>query len=490
MSLIYEKLKTNVISVLPIFIVVIILNFTLVKLSSNLLFDFVLSSILIIIGLTLFLTGIDLGITPLGHHTGNSIAKSNKISVVIIAGLILGFFISIAEPGLMVIANQVDTVTNGNIASMLILVTVSVGLAIMLVIGFMRIFYNLPLYIILIVLYAIIFILSLFTSSEFLAISFDSSGATTGILAVPFILSLESGISALKKDSKSSEKDSFGLIAIASTGAIIAVMLLNIFSKEVDLGHTESVVALVEPSLWSLILANAKDAVFSLLPLLVIFLLLQKKSFKLKKKSFRRMINGFVYSFLGITLFFIGINSGFMEVASQVGNTLALRENKFFTLIVAFAFGFVTIMAEPAVYVLTSQIEEVTSGYIKRKLVLFPLAIGVGIAVLLSAVRILTSEIQLWHYLLPGYFIAILLTFFSPKLFVGIAFDAGGVATGPMTATFILAFTQGIANSFESSNVLVDGFGMISMVALIPIITLQILGIMFKIKSNRRKKNV
>jgi len=202
------------------------------------------------------------------------------------------------------------------------------------------------------------------------------------------------------------------------------------------------------------------------------------------------MINGFVYSFLGITLFFIGINSGFMEVASQVGNTLALRENKFFTLIVAFAFGFVTIVAEPAVYVLTSQIEEVTSGYIKRKLVLFPLAIGVGIAVLLSAVRILTSEIQLWHYLLPGYFIAILLTFFSPKLFVGIAFDAGGVATGPMTATFILAFTQGIANSFESSNVLVDGFGMIAMVALIPIITLQILGIMFKIKSNRRKKNV
>lgn len=198
------------------------------------------------------------------------------------------------------------------------------------------------------------------------------------------------------------------------------------------------------------------------------------------------MLKGFLYAFIGLTIFLVGVNAGFMEVGSKLGNSLVLLDNKAYIIVIGFILGVVTILAEPAVYVLTHQIEDVTSGHINRKLVLTFLSIGVGIAVALSVVRILVPGIQLWHYLLPGYIICIIMTFFVRKIFVGIAFDAGGVATGPMTTTFILAFTQGAADSFEGANVLIDGFEMIAMVAMMPIITLQILGILFKGKSKAK----
>jgi len=192
-----------------------------------------------------------------------------------------------------------------------------------------------------------------------------------------------------------------------------------------------------------------------------------------------------VYTFLGLVLFLIGVNGGFMDVGTVVGRSVASLDNKGFVIIIGFVLGLVTVLAEPAVYVLTHQIEDVTSGYIRRKAVLVALSIGIGFAVALSILRILVPQIQLWHYLLPGYIIAIVLSYFAPKLFVGIAFDAGGVASGPMTATFILAFTQGAADAIEGANVLVEGFGMISMVALTPLIALQVLGLIFKLKSRK-----
>jgi hypothetical protein len=349
--------------------------------------------------------------------------------------------------------------------------------------------YNVPLYKILTVFYVLVFILALFTSSEFLAISFDASGATTGVLAVPFILSLSLGISALKKDSKSSEKDSFGLVAIASIGAIMSVMILNIFSKgnefsdslEFDISQSDSI---IEPFIQA-IPSIVTESFIALLPLLIIFLVFQKISFKLEKRAFSKILKGFIYTFVGLLIFLVGVNAGFMAVGGVVGHSLASLDNKWYVIIIGFVLGLVTILAEPAVYVLTHQIEDVTSGYVKRKAVLIPLSIGVGFAVALSMIRIIVPEIQLWHYLLPGYIISIAMTYFVPKLFVGIAFDAGGVATGPVTATFILAFTQGAAEAIEGASVLRDGFGMISMVALSPIITLQILGLMFKINSKK-----
>ena len=222
------------------------------------------------------------------------------------------------------------------------------------------------------------------------------------------------------------------------------------------------------------------------MPLLVILLVLQVVFFKLKKRELRKLITGFGFAVIGLFVFLLGVNAGFMDVGTSIGNNLASMDNKAYIIVVGFVLGVVTILAEPAVYVLTHQIEDVTSGYVKRKAVLVPLALGVGIAVGLSVIRVLVPGIQLWHYLVPGYIICLTLMFFTPKLFVGIAFDAGGVATGPVTATFILAFIQGAANAFEGADLMADGFGMIAMVAMIPIITLEVLGLIFKVKSKEK----
>ncbi len=489
MNIFTQKLKEVSTSVLTITIIVMILNFTLVPMEASLVIRFLIGTVLIIFGLSVFLIGVDIGITPLGNLIGSSITKTNKLWIVAIAGLILGFFISIAEPGLLVLANQVDLITLGQISSKSILIIVSIGLAVMVAIGFIRVVYNVPLYKLLTFLYLVVLALALFTSPEFLAIAFDASGATTGVLAVPFILALSTGISQLKKDSKSSEKDSFGLVAIASVGAIISVMLLNMFSKtskfadnlKFDITQPDSIIMPFLEEVPKVLLESA----IALLPLLVIFIIGQMLSFKLSKRAFNKIMKGFVYTFIGLLIFLVGVNAGFMSVGGVVGHSLASLNNKWYVIVIGFILGLVTILAEPAVYVLTHQIEEVTSGYVRRKAVLVPLAIGVGFAVALSVVRIIIPELQLWHYLLPGYIISIVMSYFVPKLFVGIAFDAGGVATGPMTATFILAFTQGAAEAIENASVLRDGFGMISMVALAPIITLQILGFIFKVKSKK-----
>lgn len=490
LNVIVSKFKEVLFSVLPITVLVLILNFTVSPIDTTLIIRFLIGSLFVVIGLTIFLLGVDIGITPLGGLTGSSLAKTNKLWIVLIAGLVLGFFISIAEPGLMVLANQVNLVTSGQISGISILVIVSIGLAIMLALGFLRIFYNVPLYKILIALYLIIFGLAIFASREFLAISFDASGSTTGILAVPFILSLSGGISKLKKDSKASEKDSFGLVAIASTGAIMSVLILDIFSStnEFSAGLDSRISdsnSIIRPFI-DIIPDYLIESFMAILPLLVILLVLQKISFKLKKRELRKLLTGFAFAFIGLLVFLIGVNAGFMDVGTSIGNNLALLDNKAYIIIIGFVLGVVTILAEPAVYVLTHQIEDVTSGYVKRKAVLVPLAIGVGFAVALSVIRVLVPGIQLWHYLLPGYIICLSMMFFIPKLFVGIAFDAGGVATGPMTATFILAFIQGAAHAFEGADLMVDGFGMIAMVAMTPIITLEALGLVFAIKSKTK----
>jgi len=482
-----ERLKETLGAVLPITAIVMILHMTLVPMEPSLLYGFLLGASAIIVGLVLFLIGVDLGITPLGSMTGEVLAKKNRLWIVLAAGLILGFLITVAEPGLLVLANQVERLTVGNISSFDIVMVVSGGLAVMVALGLVRIIFNWPLYIILTILYGAILLFARFVSPEFLAIAFDASGATTGLLAVPFILALSIGISHLKADSRASEKDSFGLIAIASTGAIFSVLLLGIVSEPKDmqaglephLPEKESVLeafsAMAPESFW--------EAVVALMPLLVVFFVLNMMAFRLRGRRFTRVLKGFAYAFLGLSLFLLGVNAGFMDVGSELGYRLASMDSGIYVVAVAFILGIVTILAEPAVYVLTHQIEEVTSGSVQRKFVLTALALGVGVAVALSIVRVLVPPVQLWHYLLPGYVVCVILTYVVPKLFVGIAFDAGGVATGPMTATFIMAFTNGAAEAFDGADVLIDGLGMIAMVAMMPIITLQILGFLFRARS-------
>lgn len=490
-NILVELAKENTRAVTPIAIVVLILNLTLVPLGFPLVLRFFVGAILTIIGLSLFLLGVEIGITPMGSLTGSSLVKTNSLPLVLLGGLTLGFFISIAEPGLMVLAQQIDFVTLHAIPSFTLLAVVSIGLAIMVALGFLRVFFNIPLKVFLLVCYIVIFVLAFFTQPEFLAIAFDASGATTGILAVPFLLALAVGISRLRKDSKASEEDSFGLVAIASAGAIMAVMVLNIIigTQEYSVASLEPIqvdsVEIFRPFL-GFIWSSVRESFISLLPLTVALFFLQKVLFRVDQKQFVRMVKGFIYAFIGMVIFFVGVNGGFMEISAELGLRLASLDNKFWLVLTAFVIGFFTILAEPAVFVLTHQIEDVTSGYVKRRAVGAALSIGVGLAVALASVRILVPSLQLWHVLLPGYIIAISMMRFVPTLFVGIAFDAGGVATGPMTATFILAFVQGAASAFPGANLLRDGFGMIALVAMAPILTLQVLGFIFQARSQKQ----
>lgn len=487
MNALFEEIKDVFFSVIPITIIVVILHFTLTPMPGVTVIQFLIGAVFIIIGLAIFLLGVDLGITPIGNKMGSILANSNKLTFVLIAGLMLGFLISIAEPDLHILSNQVDDVTGGIVSKTSIVIVVSIGIAVMLSLGLGRIVKAFPLYKLLTILYLIILGIAIFTPGEFLAISFDASGATTGAMTVPFIMALAIGVSAMRKDSKGSEKDSFGLVAIASTGAIIAVMLMSIvfdmdkIQGSADAGHE------VSSSVFGPFLVEfpkvALESATAVCPILFIFLICNLIFIRMEKRELKRICVGIVYNWLGLSLFLTGVNAGFLDAGKFIGYSLAENYNTAVLIIIGFVIGLVTILAEPAVHVLTFQIETVTAGYIKRGYVLGALSIGVGCAVALSVIRILIPSLQLWHYLLPGYAIAIGMMYLVPKLFVGIAFDSGGVASGPMTATFILTFTQGAAECVEGADVLIEGFGVISMVALTPIIALQVLGLIFKIKS-------
>lgn len=491
MNIFTQKLKEVFLSICPVFTVVILTHIFIYPLTTHLIVRFILSSLILIIGLTLFLIGVDLGISPMGQMLGPLISKSNKHRYIILFGFIIGFLISFAEPALLIMSQQVEQLSGGILSSTLLLIVVSIGIGSMVVVGLFRLLYNLPLYIILIISYGIIFLLSLNTSFDMLAIAFDSSGVTTGILAVPFLLSLSLGITSIKKDSKSSEKDSFGLISIASAGAIIMVLVLNkvfqpnLTSASISYLNYDSISIL---NTFVLQIPNSiRETLLSMSPLIVMGVIVSIfNRHKISKRGQIRMATGFVYSVIGLFLFLISINSSYIEVGNTIGNHL-INELSFTSLVLfGFLIGVVTILAEPAVYVLTTQIETVTSGYIKRRSVIIALTIGVGSAIAFSVLRVLIPAVQLWHFLLPGYGLTLGLMFITPKLFVGIAFDAGGVATGPMISTFILSFIHGLADAMPSADVLIDGFGMVSLVALMPIITIELLGLIFKFKSVKR----
>lgn len=487
MNLLLEKFKEVAASVLPISILVIILNFTLVPVEADMFIRFLIGSVMVIIGLGIFLFGADIGITSIGNLMGEEIAKTNKVYIVATLGFILGFFITIAEPDLQILANEVSSASGGSIPAPLILVVVSIGVGIMVAVGLLRIIYEKPLNKMYTIVYFIIFILGIWVSEEFLAISVDASGATTGAMTTPFILALGLGVSQLK-GGKTSEEDSFGLVGAASAGPILAVMLLNIIAgadrfsgkAEVFRAHSGILGPYIEE--FSIMI---KEGAIPLIPLLVIYLAFDLIKFKLNVNRRSRIFKGLIYTYIGLVLFLVGVNAGFMEVGRAMGYGLAMLEHNWLVPVVGFLMGMMVVLAEPAVHVLTKQIEDVTAGHIPRKLILFALSTGIALAVCMSLLRIMIPELKLWHFLLPGFAIAVILSHIVPPIFVGIAFDAGGVASGPMTATFVLAFAQGAASAIPTADVLVDGFGVIAMVAMMPLVTLQLLGLMFKMKARK-----
>lgn len=485
-----EKLKETLFSVAPIVAIVIVLSVTLVPLEGPLPGRFALGTALLVIGLAVFLLGVDIGLTPIGQLLGHTIGHSGKIAVVISATLALGLFISIAEPDLHIYATQVETVTGGMLGKMFLVVVVSLGIAVLLTIGMVRIIRSIPLKFILLASYVLVAILGVIAPTEYLAISFDASGATTGALTVPFILALAAGVSSMKKDSARAEADAFGLVAIASVGAIIAVLATAIIFQ---LGEIPRDIPAPEVSDLGPLAAVAheaprqfRDVALGLTPILGSFLVgLVARFFKVGRTKLRGIIFGVIFSYLGLVIFLTGVNAGFMDVGRTIGQVLAAERPAAVLLAVAFVLGLVTILAEPAVYVLMDQVEDVTSGSVGRRAVMVSLALGVGIAVMLSTARVIVPGLELWHILLPGYVIAIAMMFLVPELFTGIAFDSGGVASGPMTATFVLAFAQGAAAGTPGANVVIDGLGVIATVAMTPLIAIQILGLIYSIKTRK-----
>lgn len=490
--MIKEKFKEVIATVLPISLLVVIMNFTLVPLDSDMFLRFLLGALFILVGLTIFLLGVDLGITPMGDSFGGASVKSGKLWVIAIMGLVLGFVISIAEPDLHILSEQVDEVTMGVITKSILVVLVSVGVALLISLGMVRIVEAFSLKKFLLITYAVILVLTIVADQFFLAVSFDASGATTGALTVPFLLALSLGASNINRDSHKSEEDSFGLVGIASAGAIIGALVLGLISNP----EFASVPELTQTSTAGIIShfiheapIVSKEILIALAPIVVIYIFADLCFFHNSKRTNARLTTGVILTFIGLVIFLVGVNSGFMDVGRYIGHVLASEQNKTLIVAIAFLMGILTILAEPAVHVLTNQIESVTAGSIKKSVVLMTLSIGVGIAVALSILKILLPNMQLWHVLLPGYILSFLLMRKVPNLFVGIAFDSGGVASGPMTATFILAYAQGVAASTPTADLLVDGFGTIAMVAMTPLIALQILGLFYVSKKTKEGKD-
>ena len=484
-----QKFKDVALAVIPITLIVILLNFTIAPIGNDLMWKFLIGAIFIILGLSIFLFGVDLGIQPIGSLMGSTLAKKKNIGMIVIFGVILGFLINVAEPDLLILARQINDVTSGVMSQLSIVLVVSVGVGILVAVGLIRIVFKIPLNTLLTILYGIIFVLAIIASDSVLGIAFDSGGATTGSMTVPFILALGMGVSSVQ-GGKESEEDSFGLVGVASAGPMIAVLTMTILSKVTslsgDLPMAEASTMGIFATFFSKIPHMIYEVALAMLPLIGIFLVFQFLFFKLNKRQLSKIFKGLIYTFIGFILFLTGVNAGFMEAGNAIGFVVASLDSGWIVILIGFVLGFTVIFAEPAVYVLNEQIETVTSGHIKKKVILYTLSIGVATAVALSMIRILVPGLKLWHFLLPGYLIAIILSYFAPKLFVGIAFDSGGVASGPMTATFILSFTQGVAQATEGANVLLDGFGVIAMVALTPLIAIQILGLLYERKARKR----
>lgn len=486
MNILLKKLKEVSLSVFPITALVLILHFTIVPIETDMLIRFIIGSFSVILGLGIFIFGAHIGIVQIGSLMGETIAKSNKLYLVGILGFILGFLINVAEPDLQILARQVGLATGGVVSGFLFLMIVSIGVGLMVAIGLIRIIKGYPLNRIFTFSYFIIFILALWASEEFLAFSVDASGATTGSMTTPFILALGYGVSQLK-GGDTVEEDSFGMVGQASAGPIIAILAMGIIKKLNNMqGHMDAFtpnVGIIKPYLEATP-QFVKESIYTIVPLLILFLIFDKYRFKLNKKQKAAILKGLFYSFVGLALFLIGVNAGFMEVGRVLGEGIACFYPWALPAI-GFLLGMVIVLAEPAVYVLTEQVEEVTAGHIKRKVILVTLSIGIAFAVSMSMFRIMIPSLKLWHFLLPGFGLAAFLSYKVPPIFVGIAYDSGGVASGPMTATFILAFAQGASKAIPTANLLIDGFGVIAMVAMTPLVAIQLLGMIFKKKAEK-----
>lgn len=482
-----EKLKESLTSVLPVALLVLILNFTpLISLTTKEITVFLVSAVMLIVGMAFFNLGADIAMTPMGDHIGAGLTRTKKISLLIAVCFVMGVFITVAEPDLTVLASQVKDKINPT----LLTVTVGVGVGLFLVISVVRMIKGTPLSHILIFFYMCLFAfgaLLVIGNEDFLPLAFDSGGVTTGPITVPFIMALGVGIAGTLGGKKAGE-NSFGLVALCSIGPMLAVMILGIFSKG-DMNYTLSDYSIAE-NVWGAILSAlvtvSKEVGIALGLIVVFFLVLDLVFLKLPIKKLRIIGGGVIFTFVGLVIFLTAAQIGFMPVGYKIGCELAAGES--YVLIAAgFVLGALVVLAEPAVHVLTKQVDEITAGGITKRSMLIALCLGVGISIGLSMLRIVLG-FNVLYYLVPGYLISIGLSFFVPGIYTAIAFDSGGVASGPLTSSFILPLAIGACYTLSgASKVLTDAFGIVAMVAMTPLITIQFLGFKAVIQKKIRK---
>ena len=472
------KLSEALKAVLPIVGIVAVLCFSVAPISPSILLCFLLGAAMIIVGVMFFTLGAEASMTPMGERVGTAVTRSRSLPVIIAVGFLLGFLITISEPDLQVLAGQVPAVPN-----MTLILAVAAGVGLFLVLALLRMLLGIPLPPMLVFFYIVVFVLALFVPKDFLAVAFDSGGVTTGPMTVPFIMALGVGISAIRNDRHAAD-DSFGLVALCSIGPILAVLILGMIFRPEDGAYTAPVLPEISDSveLWALFRSGLptymREMAISLLPITALFGLFQVLALKLSIRTLKKIGVGLVYTYLGLVLFLTGANVGFMPAGNYLGQVMAGLEARWLIVPVGMVIGYFIVKAEPAVYVLNRQVEEITDGAISSSAMGASLSIGVAVSIGLAMARVLTGVSILW-FLIPGYAIAIILSFFVPKIFTAIAFDSGGVASGPMTAAFLLPFAQG-ACAAVGGNIVTDAFGVVAMVAMTPLIAIQVLGMVYQ----------
>lgn len=481
-----EKFTETLKAVFPIIAIVLLLCFTIAPVAPSILMAFLIGAVLLIAGMLLFSIGAELAMTPIGERVGTTMTKSKNLLVMVIVSFTLGFIITISEPDLQVLAEQVPSVPN-----MVLILAVAGGVGCFLVVALLRMLFRVALPHMLLIFYALVFILAYFVPKDFLSVAFDSGGVTTGPMTVPFIMALGVGISAIRSDEHAAN-DSFGLVSLCSIGPVLAVLILGMIYHPESGDYIPPSVPNIDNSveLWGLFAkgfpAYIKEMAISLFPIILFFGMFQMISKDIKRKKLIKIVIGLVYTYVGLVLFLTGVNVGFMPAGNYLGQVIAGLSYRWVLVPVGMVIGYFIVLAEPAVFVLTKQVEEMTSGAVSARSMELSLSVGVSISLGIAMVRVLTGISIVW-FIIPGYTIALLFTFFVPKLFTAIAFDSGGVASGPMTATFLLPLAMG-ACSVSGGNIVTDAFGVVAMVAMTPLITIQGLGLIYQLKAKRLQK--
>ncbi len=485
-TILMEKIKESLASVLPVSLIILVLSFTITPLPNHVFISFLSGTFLMIFGMGLFTLGVDKSMTPMGEHVGVTMTKSRKISLVIFVSFFIGTLITVSEPDLTVLANRVS-----GIPAQVFIWTVGLGVGVFLVIAVLRIVFAIKLRYLLFASYGLIFILAVFVPDNFLAVAFDAGGVTTGPLTVPFIMAMGVGISSITADD--SDGDSFGLMALCSAGPIIAILVLGlIYPAQGE--YTPPVLSEFADSqefgmhFLEELPHQLQEVATGLFPVVIFFFIYQLFAGRVQKDQVPRLLVGVLYTYVGIVLFLTGASTGFLPVADTIGNMLATSTLKWLLVPIGMLLGYFIVLAEPAVHVLEKQVEEVTSGAIPKKMLSVAMSIAVAIAVGLAIFRALTGISVLW-FVGIGYVLALGLSFVVPEKFTSIAFDSGGVASGAMTSTFLMPLSVGVTYAI-GGNVMTDGFGMIAMVAMLPPITVQILGLIFRIKTARAPEHI